>query len=565
MRHMFDAIAPKYDRLNRIISFRLDVRWRKRAVRDLALAAGSRVLDLASGTGDLCIDLARVGVRPISIDLSFGMLSADRSGAPRVQADILRLPVPDGSVDGVTCGFALRNLADLPTFFAELARVVRPGGRIALLDVSTPRNPVIRMGQQHLLRSRRAADRCAALRRRRPTAICPRAWPTCRRPTRWWPSSRTAGFADVVHTQLRGGLTQLLVATRSPVAASAARTDDVRHHADALDEVHRRRRPVDLNDIAQGDGYALRPRRRRHRGTRGGRTARRRRQRHERLAAIDTRLDGRGHGPDRPRRRPVPAGITGVGLSSPSSSCASRREHPPTITVVGSDRRRTPHAAPDDAIAWIGSVEPTHGADRTTASSYTIEPGVADRALPRRGGDGPRRGRASGDLVKAVIARPIIVTADQPIDVHAVLRRLRATFGSSYRYSIDGFIGASPELLVEVDGDGRAIASPRRDRTADRRRRQRRADRRRAHRQHQEPDRAPGRHRRRPRHAAPVGELSRLGARALDRHRRQRAAPRHPDGGNAVAARPVGRRARRAPCPRHRRSAAHPASSRRSN
>ena len=72
--------------------------------------AGSVVLDLASGTGDLCIDLAPSGIRPISMDLSFGMLSADRSGAPRVQADILRLPVPDASVDGVTCGFALRNL-----------------------------------------------------------------------------------------------------------------------------------------------------------------------------------------------------------------------------------------------------------------------------------------------------------------------------------------------------------------------------------------------------------------------------------------------------------------------
>jgi demethylmenaquinone methyltransferase/2-methoxy-6-polyprenyl-1,4-benzoquinol methylase len=115
-------------------------------VGDLAVARGAQVLDLASGTGDLCIDLARVGVRPISMDLSFGMLSADRSGVPRVQTDILRLPVPDGSVDGVTCGFALRNLADLPTFFDELGRVVRPGGRIALLDVSVPRNPLVRWG-----------------------------------------------------------------------------------------------------------------------------------------------------------------------------------------------------------------------------------------------------------------------------------------------------------------------------------------------------------------------------------------------------------------------------------
>ncbi len=82
MQGMFDAIAPKYDRLNRIISFRLDVRWRKRAVRDLELQSGSLILDLASGTGDLCIDLVAGGMQPISMDLSFGMLSADRSGVP---------------------------------------------------------------------------------------------------------------------------------------------------------------------------------------------------------------------------------------------------------------------------------------------------------------------------------------------------------------------------------------------------------------------------------------------------------------------------------------------------
>ena len=143
---MFDAIAPRYDMVNRIMTFRLDVRWRRQTVHDLALPTGSVVLDLASGTGDLCIDLRESGLTPISMDLSFGMLTADRSGAPRSQADILRLPVRDRSVDGVTCGFALRNLLELPAFFDELARVVRPGGRIALLDVGTPKHKAIRFG-----------------------------------------------------------------------------------------------------------------------------------------------------------------------------------------------------------------------------------------------------------------------------------------------------------------------------------------------------------------------------------------------------------------------------------
>ena len=109
---MFDAIAPRYDLVNRLMTFRLDVRWRRIAVRSLALSPRSLVADLASGTGDLCVELARQHLRPLSVDLSFGMLHADRSGAPRMQADILRLPFPDGAVDGATCGFDLRNLVE---------------------------------------------------------------------------------------------------------------------------------------------------------------------------------------------------------------------------------------------------------------------------------------------------------------------------------------------------------------------------------------------------------------------------------------------------------------------
>lgn len=210
---MFDAIAPKYDRLNRIISLRLDVRWRKRAVRDLALEPGSLVLDLASGTGDLCIDLAKLGIHPISMDLSFGMLSADRSGAPLVQTDILRLPVPDASVDGITCGFALRNLLDLPTFFAELGRVVRPGGRIALLDVSVPSNRVVRWGND--IYFGKVVPRIGALLSDGAAyRYLPKSVAYLPSPDAMLASLTEAGFSDARHEQLSGGLTQLMVATR---------------------------------------------------------------------------------------------------------------------------------------------------------------------------------------------------------------------------------------------------------------------------------------------------------------------------------------------------------------
>src|SRR5688572_20883088 len=143
---MFDAIAPRYDLVNRIMTFRMDVGWRRRTVASLGLPAGSTVVDLACGTGDLCRELASRGLRPIGVDLSFGMLAAARTTAPLVHGDALRLPLPSGSVAGATCGFALRNFASLPPCFDELARVVRPGGRIALLEVAEPPNRLLRAG-----------------------------------------------------------------------------------------------------------------------------------------------------------------------------------------------------------------------------------------------------------------------------------------------------------------------------------------------------------------------------------------------------------------------------------
>ena len=213
VREMFDAIAPRYDMVNRIMTFRLDVRWRRKAVRLLALPAGSLVLDLASGTGDLCTDLTRAGIRPLSMDLSFGMLAADRSGAPRSQADILNLPIGDASVDGATCGFALRNLVDLPRFFQELGRVVRPGGRIALLDVGVPRNPIIRFGNG-IYFGRVVPKIGGWLSDPAAYRYLPKSVAYLPAPDVMLQQLRAAGFGDAEHRQLSGGITQLMVATR---------------------------------------------------------------------------------------------------------------------------------------------------------------------------------------------------------------------------------------------------------------------------------------------------------------------------------------------------------------
>jgi len=213
VREMFDAIAPRYDLVNRIMTFRLDVRWRRRTVRALGLETGATVLDLASGTGDFCRELNAQGYSPLSMDFSFGMLTADTSGSPRTQADALRLPVHDGAVDGVTCGFALRNFVDLRSFFAELARIVRPGGRIALLDVSVPTNPLMRLGNS--LYFGRVVPRIGALFSDRAAyRYLPRSVSYLPPPAELGRMLSEAGFREVLHEQLSGGLTQLITGTR---------------------------------------------------------------------------------------------------------------------------------------------------------------------------------------------------------------------------------------------------------------------------------------------------------------------------------------------------------------
>ncbi len=143
VRAMFGRIVPRYDLLNRLMSAGLDGRWRR-----LAAAAvkpeGAAVLDLGTGTGDLALELARQGAtRVVGADFTPEMLAvaarkAGAGGIEWVQADALRLPFLDASFDAVTNGFVLRNLADLQAAFAEMARVLKPGGRLACLDMTQP-------------------------------------------------------------------------------------------------------------------------------------------------------------------------------------------------------------------------------------------------------------------------------------------------------------------------------------------------------------------------------------------------------------------------------------------
>lgn len=154
----FDPVAPTYDRLNRIMTAGLDRRWRRRAMHAFGTQASSlrppagwkpayHVLDVACGTGDLTLDLLRCGHHVTGVDLSEQMLALAKGKAPSATylvADAEALPFADASFDAVTCAFGIRNFVHLEKGLGEMLRVLKPGGRLVILELATPDSPLLR-------------------------------------------------------------------------------------------------------------------------------------------------------------------------------------------------------------------------------------------------------------------------------------------------------------------------------------------------------------------------------------------------------------------------------------
>lgn len=213
VKQMFDNISENYDAVNRIMTFRIDQLWRKQALKQLRVPSGSLILDLACGTGDF-VKLARTrGYRCIGTDFSMGMLTHSKLSTNLVCADALNLAFADNSFDGATCGFALRNFRELPAVFVELNRVLKPGGRISLLEVGSPNSPILRIG--HQIYFNKVVPLIGSI------LSDAKAYRYLPASVKYLPSPQTlnqmvidAGFTEVGNSQLLTGAAQLITATK---------------------------------------------------------------------------------------------------------------------------------------------------------------------------------------------------------------------------------------------------------------------------------------------------------------------------------------------------------------
>jgi demethylmenaquinone methyltransferase/2-methoxy-6-polyprenyl-1,4-benzoquinol methylase len=222
---MFDGISRVYDPLNLVISAFQEPRWRRRAVSLAQLRPGGRAIDIATGTGKVAADLHRrvqPGGEVLGVDISPGMIGIarrrfdGRAGLTFVVGDALALPAPDASFDAATIAFGMRNLPDYRQGFAEMRRVVRPGGRVVCLEIARPRSRLARVLRAWFDRIVPVIGRLAGQ---------GGAYAYLVRSVRNYPAPeaiagimRDAGLADVAWTGISGGIVTLHVGTVPPAA-----------------------------------------------------------------------------------------------------------------------------------------------------------------------------------------------------------------------------------------------------------------------------------------------------------------------------------------------------------
>jgi demethylmenaquinone methyltransferase/2-methoxy-6-polyprenyl-1,4-benzoquinol methylase len=216
---MFDGVARRYDLTNTVLSFAQDRRWRRRTRQCLQLEPGDRVLDLAAGTGVSTVELARSGATAVACDFSLGMLRAGRASkkrraVPFVAGDATQLPFGDAAFDAAVISFGLRNVSDVPQALREMARVVRPGGRLVICEFSRPTwRPFRALYLNYLMRAlpwlaKRVSSNADAYVY---LAESIRAWPPQEELAA---SVAAAGWVNVRHRNLTGGIVALHVAER---------------------------------------------------------------------------------------------------------------------------------------------------------------------------------------------------------------------------------------------------------------------------------------------------------------------------------------------------------------
>lgn len=206
---MFDQVAERYDLMNGLMSGGQHLRWRRHTVKAVEASAGQRILDIAAGTGTSSVPFADAGADVVAADLSEGMLAVGRRRRPDitfVQADVTNLPFEDNEFDAVTMSYGLRNVADYPKALRELYRVTKPGGRIVVLEFSTPTIKAFRpLYKNYILKAIPPVARAASSN--------PESYEYLAESIMTWPSQdplaqsfSEAGWQDVQYRNLTGGI-----------------------------------------------------------------------------------------------------------------------------------------------------------------------------------------------------------------------------------------------------------------------------------------------------------------------------------------------------------------------